>query len=45
MSSTPGVELRIIPMYSSTLCPGRRPPSPGFEPWAIFIWRSLALAR
>ena len=32
ISSTPGVELRTQPMYSSTLWPGSCPPSPGLEP-------------
>src|ERR1700741_492169 len=32
-------------MFLSTLRPGSWPPSPGFAPCAILIWRSSALTR
>ena len=35
--STPGVLCRMLPIYSSTLCPGNCPPSPGLAPCAILI--------
>ena len=43
INSTPGVVRRMDAMYSLILCPGISPPSPGFAPCAILIWRSLAL--
>ena len=33
MSPTPGVECLTSAIFSSTLCPGSCPPSPGFAPW------------
>ena len=39
---TPGVECLTLAIFSSTLWPGSCPPSPGFAPWLIFIWISLA---
>ena len=39
---TPGVEYLIFAISSVTLCPGNRPPSPGFAPWAILICSSFA---
>src|SRR3990170_3761 len=42
---TPGVEYRVLAIHGYTLAPGSWPPSPGFAPWAILIWRSSALVR
>src|SRR3972149_182835 len=42
---TPGVVCRTRAMSALTLWPGSCPPSPGFAPWAILIWRSSALTR
>ena len=45
MSPTPGVEYRVPAIHGYTLCPGSCPPSPGFAPCAILIWRSSAFTR
>ena len=45
MSPTPGVEYRVPAIHGYTLCPGSWPPSPGFAPCAILIWRSSAFTR
>src|ERR1043166_3814432 len=45
ISPTPGVECRVAAIHGYTLLPGSWPPSPGFAPWAILIWRSSALTR
>ena len=45
MRDMPGMECLVRAITSSTLNPGSCPPSPGFAPWATFIWISSALTR
>src|SRR5215472_8883842 len=45
ISPTPGVDFRVLAIHGHTLAPGSWPPSPGLAPWAILIWRSVALTR
>ena len=45
MRPMPGVDWRTSAIQGYTFLPGRCPPSPGFAPWAILIWISVAEAR
>ncbi len=42
---TPGVVYLSEAIRGVTLWPGNCPPSPGFAPWATFIWISCALLK
>ena len=42
---TPGTENRNLAINGDTLSPGSWPPSPGFAPWATFIWSTSALTK